>query len=101
MTTTTYQRQYHSFDEEDKFSVDGEVVHVAATPKGLSHGAEVLVELSEEDEKLSVEDDQKDQEKHSGTEEKHRFFCNEELESGNRCSREVDLPDEKCWQHRD
>lgn len=86
--TTTYQRQYYSFDADGKFTVDGEIIHVEDTPKGLSRGAKVLVELPENDEKGN-EPDQDDE----------TYYCVYERDNGARCSREVDNPGEYCWQH--
>ncbi len=79
---TTYQKQYHHFGRNDKITVHGEIVHVDPSPKGLSRGVNVLVRLPEDDKGET-------------------YYCDYERNNGKACSREVDTPDESCWQHGD
>lgn len=91
MSATTYQRQYHSFNEDGKITVNGEIVHVEDNAKGMRRGAEVLVKLPD-----SAETDEKGEEPDHDDE---TYYCVYERDNGERCSREVDNPGEYCWQH--
>lgn len=105
-----YVRETHSYDD-DGFTVMGRVVAVLshsphnsrvtvlveksptvsfekvadeATPEGMTLDEIAEAEVPDEDE----------------TPRKARFFCNEEKADGDPCEREVEHPDDTCWQHQ-
>ncbi|WP_264822360.1 hypothetical protein [Halocatena marina] len=91
MSTTVYKKEFVSFNEENTFEVEGKVIHVSDSSKGLTHGAEVLLELPEND-----DNDDPVIEPIGGGE---KYYCEYPKDSGGLCSREVDHPGDRCWQH--
>lgn len=105
-----YERETKSVDESGGFDVQGRVVDVLDAPRGGRSRVTVLVErVSEEPTATATpgHDPEGVDLYESGnpepvdTTEKTAWFCGEPKSDDEPCEREVDGPDETCWQHGD
>lgn len=92
---TRYERRVLAVDSDGRVDVQGRILAVLDSPKGGKRQITALVEVAEEPSASTPSTFQ-------GTSEgvdKATFFCNSEKSNGEPCTREVDSPDETCWQH--
>ena len=94
---TRYERRVLAVDSDGRVDVQGRILAVLDSPKGGERQITALVEVPETVVETTApatfEDD-------SEGVEKTTFFCNEEKSNGEPCTREVDGPNEACWQHQ-
>jgi hypothetical protein len=107
---TRYERRVLAVDDDGGFDVEGRIVAVLDSPRAGARQITVLVELDSEptvfhspgDPEGITEDElaeaYRDLE-HEPTPPKATFFCGAEKSDGEPCGREVDEPDDTCWQH--
>lgn len=80
--TYCYQR---TFDPDEELELENDETVVAGVPASKPNGVNRI--LVESDTQKSSETD--------------TYYCSASLSDGSRCSREVDGPNERCWDHED
>jgi hypothetical protein len=113
---TRYERRILTLGESNGVDVEGRIIAVLDSPKAGRNQITALVEVGEEVPPATFEDESEgvtDEElaaAYKGAAERDRaaefppkstFFCGAEKGDGDPCEREVDEPDETCWQHPD
>lgn len=111
-----YERRILTLGERNGVDVEGRIIAVLDSPKAGRNQITALVEVGEEVPPATFEDESErvtDEElaaAYKGAAERDRtaefsqkstFFCGAEKGDGGDCEREVDEPDETCWQHPD
>lgn len=110
---TRYERRVLTLDQDGGVDVEGRVVSVLDSPKGGRNTVTALVEVPETLPPATFGDDSEGVDKEERMAEGYRkaaerdasfppkatFFCGAEKSDGDPCGREVDEPDETCWQH--
>ena len=108
---TRYERRVLAVDDDGGFDVEGRVVAVLDSPKAGKRQVTALVEVAEAAVETTApatfEDDSEGVDLYqAGSDEpvdsippKTTFFCGAEKSDGEPCEREVDDPDDTCWQH--
>ena len=88
---TRYERRVLAVGEDGSLAVEGRIVAVLDSPRTGQTQITALVEIAEEDAPTgetspeAVEDE--------------TFYCGEPKSNDEPCEREVDQPDDTCWQH--
>ena len=99
---TRYERRILAVDDDGGFDVEGRVVAVLDSPKAGRSQVTALVEVAEAAvETTAPATFEDDSEGVTETPPKTTFFCGAEKGDGDPCEREVDQPDDTCWQHPD
>ncbi|UBF22638.1 hypothetical protein HRTV-25_gp57 [Halorubrum tailed virus 25] len=94
---TRYERRVLAVDDDGGFDVEGRVVAVLDSPRAGARQVTALVELAEEQKTPAPSTFQGVSEGVAAS--KQTWFCGEEKSDGKPCTREVDEPDDTCWQH--
>ncbi|WP_229112795.1 hypothetical protein [Halapricum desulfuricans] len=93
-----YERQILSVKDDGRVACEGRIVAVLDSPKAGRTTITALVELPEEDPPATFgagSDEPVDEVPKKAT-----FFCGAEKANGSGlCEREVENPDDTCWQH--
>ena len=90
---TRYERRILSPDS-GVYTVEGRIVQVLESPRGGRNTITVLVEVPDEETPTASPGKST-----SGSRSKSTFFCQGTTADDEPCSREVDEPGERCFQH--
>lgn len=92
---TRYERRVLAVDDDGVVDFEGRIVAVLDSPKAGKRQITAIVEMDSEPPVSTFTDDSQGVD----TPKKATFFCNEEKADGEPCEREVDQPNDTCWQH--
>lgn len=107
---TRYERRVLAVDDDGGIAVEGRIIAVLDSPRAGVRQITALVEVAEKSTASAPATFQGDSEgvdkerlaegyRKAGERSKQTWFCNEEKSNGEPCTREVDAPDDTCWQH--
>lgn len=105
---TRYERRVLAVDDDGGFDVEGRVVAVLDSPKAGRSQVTALVETETTPTTFAGNGDDSEgielyaagsDEPVQTVPEKATFFCGAEKDDGGQCGREVDNPEDTCWQH--